>query len=318
MSLGRTGSTFLCSHFKNYTYNKSCKVYNANEFFRFWPMQFWRHINFLTDNNLEIPKSFVDFMTKIVRYKKADQDNQEQFKWIAPHVEAYGKQNLGKDKAKFSQDIEDGWPYSLDMIDDFCEQIARLNNPNGANSIDYFINKHISRISEINGDEWSYTNVVSKADLVIVNYRHSILDTFISLLKALESKMWASKIYDPAYDNKFEWNINHFKDFATKRYLSHYERIKEGLAKINKPHFVVEYENFSHHGTDRREYLIQKFLQTGVFDTTEVDELLIQRKQNINMIKQSKPRKFYEDCFSNPEQFKKDYHEIKHLTTYTY
>ena len=103
MSSGRTGSTFLCSHFKNYTYNPSVKVYNANEFFRFWPMQFWRHINFLNDKNLDIPESFVDFMCKIVKYKKADQDNQEQFKWVAPHVEAYGKHNLGKDKAKFSR-----------------------------------------------------------------------------------------------------------------------------------------------------------------------------------------------------------------------
>ena len=73
------------------------------------------------------------------------------------------------------------------MIDDFCKELKKLN------CIDFFIHKHISRITEMNGDEWSYLNVMNKADCILVNYRYSILDVFISLMKAMRSNKWAAK-----------------------------------------------------------------------------------------------------------------------------
>jgi hypothetical protein len=309
MSLGRTGSTFLCSHFKNYTYNSSCNVYNAGEFFAFWPMHFYKQIDFLKENSLELPKSFVDFMSNLVYYNKYAKDSGTFFHWVAPVQKHYGWKKDSKEE-KDGYYLHDGWPYTLNMLDDFCKEIAKLN------CIDFFIHKHIARISEEFGDEWSYENVIGKADCIIVNYRYSVLDSFISLMKAMKSKQWMNKVYDPIYDNKILWNKDWFIDYAIKRYQASYNGVREALEKLNKPYFTVRYEDFTNPNTDQRNYLSERLLNTGVFGTTEIEELLSDHKPKV--IKQSKPREFYEDCFSNPEEFKKDYHEIKHLTTFTY
>ena len=308
MSMGRTGSNFLTSHFRNYIYNPACKVYNANEFFRFWPMHFYKHIQFLKDNNLDIPLSIVDFMSGLVKYHKAYGDKLEQYQWVAPHSHFYGQGNIEQKKDDYY--LHDGWPYSLNMIDDFCKELKKLN------CIDFFIHKHISRITEMNGDDWSYENVMTKADCIIVNYRHSVLDTFVSLMKAMRTNTWAAFLYDSNYDNRIEWNKDYFIDYSRERYQQSYNGVKKALKKLNKPYLIVRYEDFTNPNTDQRKYLSESLLRTGVFSTIEVEELLSDHKPKV--IKQSKPREFYEDCFSNPEQFKRDYHEIKHLTTYTY
>ena len=315
MSLGRTGSTFLCSHFKNYTYNSSCNVYNANEFFSFWPMHFYKQIDFIKENNLEFPKSFIDFMSNLVHYDKYAKSSGLYFKWVAPAQKHY---TLNKDskQEKDGYYLHNDWPYTLNMLDDFCKEIAKLTKTSGARVIDFFVHKHIARISDDFGDEWSYENVIDKADCIIVNYRYSVLDSFISLMKAMKSKQWMSKVYNPIYDNKILWNKDWFIDYAIKRYQASYDSVKEALEKLNKPYFAVRYEDFTNPNTDQRKYLSERLLRTGAFGTTEIEQLLSEYKPKV--IKQSKPRKFYEDCFSNPEQFKRDYHEIKHLTTYTY
>lgn len=315
MSLGRTGSTFLCSHFKNYTYNKSSKVYNAGEFFSFWPMHFYKQIDFIKENNLEFPKSLIDFMSNLVYYNKYAKGSGAYFNWVAPTQKHY---TLNKDckQQKDGYYLHDGWPYTLNMLDDFCKEIAKLNKPSGARVIDFFVHKHIARISEDFGDEWSYENIIDKADCIIVNYRYSVLDSFISLNKATQSKQWMSKIYDPIYDNKILWKKDWFVDYSTERYQASYNSVKQALKKLNKPYLIVRYEDFTNPNTNQRKYLSERLLRTGAFGTTEIEQLLSEYKPKV--IKQSKPREFYEDCFSNPEQFKRDYHEIKHLTTYTY
>tara|TARA_B100002019_G_C21248355_1_gene589647 strand:- start:1387 stop:1983 length:597 start_codon:yes stop_codon:yes gene_type:complete len=198
------------------------------------------------------------------------------------------------------------------MIDDFCEQISKIQD------IEYFIHKHIGRISEDFGDEWSYEKVIDKADLVIVNYRHSILDTFISLSKAKQSQEWFSVgNYKPEYDNKIEWNKKYFINYATNRYMASYNKVKQALKTTQKPHFVIQYEDFVSN-LNKRQYLADLLLESGVVKSSEIDYLLALLRPRV--IKQSKPREFYEDCFNaqGVKKFKEDYHDIKHLTTYTY
>ena len=309
MSMGRTGSNYLVSHFNKHTYNESSNVYDAYEFFSMWPMHFYRHIQFLKENNLDIPKSFVEFMSRLVYFDKTIH-GPKRFQWVAPHYGAYQHKDIEQKKDDYY--LHHGWPYSLGMIDDFCEELKKLN------CIDFFVHKHIARISDEFGDEWSYENVIDKADCIIVNYRYSVLDAFISLMKAIRTNQWIKMdTYDPDYDSKITWNKDFFIDYSINRYKASYDGIKKTLAKLSKPHFVVQYEDFTNPNTDRREYLNHSLLSTAVFGTSEVDSLLA-KGNKIRMIKQSKPRKFYEDCFLNPEQFKKDYHEIKHLTTYKY
>tara|TARA_Y100000004_G_scaffold79488_1_gene89333 strand:- start:818 stop:1783 length:966 start_codon:yes stop_codon:yes gene_type:complete len=315
MSLGRTGSTYLTAHFQNYLYNKKSKVYNAHEFFRFWPMHFYKHIHFLKAYDLEIPKSFVDFMCNLVKFTEGSGKQPEKWEWVAPETRPYGRKQVDLLNIRQKKDgyyIHDEWPYSLNMIDDFCEQISKVQG------LEYFIHKHIGRISEDFGDEWAYEKVIDKADLVIVNYRYSILDTFISLSKAKQSQEWVSVgNYKPEYDNKIEWSKKYFIDYATNRYMASYNKVKEALKTTQKPHFVIQYENFVAN-LNKRQYLADLLLESGVVKSSEIDYLLALLRPRI--IKQSKPREFYEDCFNaqGVKKFKEDYHDIKHLTTYTY
>ena len=144
MSLGRTGSTYLTAHFQNYFYNKKSKAYNAHEFFRFWPMHFYKHIHFLKAYDLEIPKSFVDFMCNLVKFTEGSGKEPEKYEWVAPETRPYGRKQIDLLNIRQKKDgyyVHDEWPYSLNMIDDFCEQISKIQD------IEYFIHKHIGLIS---------------------------------------------------------------------------------------------------------------------------------------------------------------------------
>ena len=283
MTSARTGSTFLTSHF-----NDINNVYNAGEFYSMWPIHFYRHINFLTDNNLNIPKSFINFMSHLYRVS------------VSPDIKSVINAHHSENRKDHAQNLEVSgkFPYTIDLIHDFIDEIEKLN-------LEYFINKHISQVSDYSG--WTYNSVIDKADIVILNYRKSVLDVWISIQKANASNQWATKKYDPVYDNRIEWNKNKFLWFYRERYSRYYIDLKKELEETGKPYFVIEYEEL------QSKKNTCKYLQERL-NAFEID-IPLNKPTNI---KQSKNRLFYEDCFSNPEEFKSDYHSIKHSTTFTY
>lgn len=273
MCNGRTGSSFLSGHFPSVDMRSSANQYNAWEFFAMWPPDFWRHIHFLRSNNLNIPDSFIDYMINIFSGKKDKLGQQTQM-----HE----------------------FPYTINMLPDFADAIKPLK-------LDYFMHKNISHANT--KGNWSQEDIIKHADYVIVNYRKSILDTYISNVKACESRLWLTHNYNEKYDNKIYWSKKAFTEYSEK-YKEHYSDIRKALHKLNKPYIVIEYETFCKQ-PNRMQYLSDK-LKT--IDITNLQLI------NANTVKQSKDREHYESCFKeyHAQEFIKDYSSIKNLTTYEF
>ena len=165
---GRTGSSFLSDHFPSMDFPRHyhLKQYNAWEFFAMWPPNFWRNIYFLKRIRKEIPDSFVDFMVNLYVEKE---------------------KGLGKPPA-----INE-FPYTISMLKDFCDLLEE-------DGMKHFVHKHISHANLKGG--WSFDDIIPLCYAVIVNYRKSILDTWISNVKAQESQLWIAKKYDVPKENK--------------------------------------------------------------------------------------------------------------------
>jgi hypothetical protein len=293
MCNGRTGSSFLSGHFPSIDIIRDCNQYNAWEFFAMWPPNFWRNIHFLRHNCINVPPSLIDFMCDVYypRFHEPFTKNN------APKSGGYKVTQInGVDKKPFMHDF----PYTIDMLPDFIKAIEPLN-------LNYFLHKNISHANR--KGNWSQEDVIRHADFVIVNYRRSILDTYISNVKASESATWLAHNYDEKYDNKIYWSKKAFLDFAEK-YKSQYEDIKTALKKLNKPYFVVEYESFCKQ-PNQIQYLANKLKELGI---TDLDI------RSANTVKQSKDRQEYESCFKeyHVKNFIKDYPSIKHETTYKF
>ena len=270
---GRTGSSFLSNHFPSVEmHGREVNQYNATEFWSMWPPNFWKHLNFLNNNNIQLPKSHIDCILRLYTHKP-------------PHM---------------SKPITNQFPYTIDMISDFCKSIEPMK-------LNYFIHKNISYANKKGG--WTQEDVIKKADLVIVNYRKSILDSWISNTKAQQSQQWTTHQYNSEYDKEIWWSKKAYLDYANT-YIKNYTEIKEAIQNLKKPYIVIEYEKF-HKQPNTVDYLWQRLNDVGFSDVT----LKIPGLQ-----KQSKNRKYYEDCFgkSHKEKFMEDYASIKHLTTYEF
>ena len=271
---GRTGSSFLSDHFPSMDLSDchNLKQYNAWEFFAMWPPNFWRNIHFLNKIKKKIPDSFVNFMVNLYLQKDGNYND-----------------------AKLND-----FPYSVDMLKDFCDLLAEYD-------LKYFVHKHISHANFKGG--WCFDDIVSLCDAVIVNYRKSILDCWISNVKAQESKIWISKQYDEKYDEKIWWSATAYRNFAIK-YKQRYDEIFKSLNKYNKPYVAIQYEDFCSQ-ENKIDFLKEKLSEIG-FSGIELKEA--------KTIKQSKHREHYEDCFKkyHKNHFKEDYPSIKDLTTYEF
>lgn len=273
MCNGRTGSSFLSGHFPSVDMKPSVSQYNAWEFFAMWPPNFWRNIHFIRRNNINMPDSFIDYMSNIFSCKRDKLGQQAQM---------------------------NDFPYTINMLPDFANAIKSLK-------LDYFLHKNISHANAKGG--WSQEDVMKHADVVIVNYRRSILDTYISNVKASESRLWLTHNYNEKYDDKIYWSKKAFLEYAEK-YKRQYADIRKTLHKLNKPYIVIEYETLCRQ-SNRIQYLSDKLKTVGITDL----ELI-----NANTVKQSKHRDHYERCFKkyHVNQFIEDYPSIKHETTYKF
>ena len=293
MCNGRTGSSFLSGHMPSVDMKPSVNQYNAWEFFAMWPPNFWRNIHFLRHNCIDIPQSFINFMCDTY-YPKFHEPFTKNNAPDSGDYKLTQLDNIGK--KPFMNDF----PYTIDMLPDFSKALEKMG-------IKYFIHKNISH-ANLKGN-WSQEDVMRHADVVIVNYRKSILDTYISNVKASESAIWLSHNYDEKYDNKIYWSKKAFLEYAEK-YQRQYADIRAALKNLNKPYFVIEYESFCKE-PNKTEYLSNKLKTVGISDLA---------LKNSNTVKQSKDREHYETCFKkyHVREFIKDYPSIKHLTTYEF
>ena len=143
-------------------------------------------------------------------------------------------------------------------------------------------------------------------DGVILLYRHNLLDAFISFEKGVATNVWCS------LDEDFDKNKIHKIQWDTEKYRGYYERqiniYKKHLTffnKINKPKFILKYEDMS---SARNKYL---YIQNLLFDNNIHHSIPIKDKDPIE--KQSISNMPTVDNFINPTDFLQDYEQIQDI-----
>tara|TARA_B100001094_G_C18023935_1_gene716597 strand:- start:66 stop:899 length:834 start_codon:yes stop_codon:yes gene_type:complete len=271
MCAGRTGSTLLTGHF-------ACdeNICNVWEFWAMHTPHFWRTIKSIKKaGNGDLPKSFVEFMSNVY------------------DVSPTNLRGLKATRAEF--------PYTLNMLSDAIEVLEKNTN------FKYFMHKNIHHANKLGG--WTQEDIIKMADVVIVNYRKSILDCWISNVRASESNIWLSKEYVKDYDQRIYFNASNFIEYA-KGYRAAYENIKNKIKKHNKQHLVIEYETLCKQ-PDSCKYIADKLKGIGISDIAIIKP---------DMVKQSTPREHYDDTFKeyHAEKFREQYSEIKKYTSYKF
>jgi len=263
----RTGSTFLI----NFFYPETNKSYNGKEFYGdFLPTQYNQIKNIYLKHDIPVPNSYKLFLNKTIymlgqlaHYKKPVTEVMEETSDIC----------------------------SLDMIDDVTNTLTDLN-------YECFFYKLIHN-KYLEGVWFDFVKHCSiKADTIIINYRKSILDTYISLRKAEKTGIWIGKEYREEYDFcKLTWNLQDFKDFSAN-YKNYYYHVLNMLKILKKDYIIINYE----------ELCDSKNKQKFIKDKIKLNKYI---KKQSNIIKQSTSKNI-EDNFENSEEFKQQVKELEH------
>ena len=152
LTSGRTGSNFIAGHF----FHK--EIYNANEFFDATKLPHYQKVQFLLDNNITLPQSYIDFLSKL--YTLSDDETR-------------------------------GWElrkkvYTFDMIKDFSYILKDLEYK-------YFLHKHTKAnsclLEDLKSDEY-IEKIIELSDYIIINYRSSLIKNFLSLKTGIITRDW--------------------------------------------------------------------------------------------------------------------------------
>lgn len=269
-SFARTGSTFFHSFFVN----KNLYSLNTMEFFNAYLVNQYKYIqNIYRANNIQIPPSYQRYEEKLIN-----------------HVFPVLWSTRFKDPHERSLALGKIDPYTLDMLFDTTQALEALQYK-------YFFYKII--FQQVCKREWM-DDIIKHTDQIIINYRKSILDSYISLHRARMTDSWqinpqwkTGAGYNPEYDSvRLHWDLNQFKGFV-EIYNNYYNDVLSSIKSNNKSYTVINYENFCN-TLNKQEYL-SSILNVDK-DAIETDT---------NFIKQSRSTK-HEDAFSNSEDFIRD------------
>jgi|TARA_B100001094_G_scaffold319245_1_gene363801 LPS sulfotransferase NodH len=123
-------------------------------------------------------------------------------------------------------------PYSMQMFYDVQEILEQLNYK-------YFVHKVV--INALYQEGW-IEQFVDSSDLVIINYRESIIDAFISHNKAMISGQWKNtKKYNIKYDKLITWDKEQYAFFVEK-YREYYTDFFKHTLHKNKKYYLIKYE----------------------------------------------------------------------------
>ena len=155
-------------------------------------------------------------------------------------------------------------------------------------------------------------SVLNYADHLIVVYRKNLLSTYISEAKALQNHIWYvdknANIDElqTSRDFKIKWNKEDcLQGCLHMMYWS--QKMFEVYEKFNGPKCIVDYE-ILHGQEDKLQYLQELYDKNKINITTNPDKF-------VPTIKQSKDQNI-EDNFTNPEDFLRDYDEVKDMLCY--
>lgn len=205
LASARTGSTFLADHFQSI--DNTCL--STAEFFNIYtPKQIDIINTVFYKHKIPLTKSYA----KYLRYLK-------QIYNLLIH-------NGGKPIIK---------PYSMQMFYDVQEILEQLNYK-------YFVHKVVP--NALYEKDW-VEQFVHSSDIVIINYRESIIDTFISHNKAVISGQWKNtKKYNIKYDNLMTWDKEQYLGFL-KEYRECYSDFFKYTLDKKKKYYLINYEELN-------------------------------------------------------------------------
>tara|TARA_B100002019_G_scaffold293521_1_gene321890 strand:+ start:4987 stop:5835 length:849 start_codon:yes stop_codon:yes gene_type:complete len=209
LASARTGSTFLSRHFKSlqgYCYSAG-EIFNA-----YLPKQIKIIHDIFYQNNIPLSTEYMNFLLKSKPVLLNVKQNQTR--------KLYNYKNTN--------------PYCIEMFFDIQKQLNNLHYR-------YFINKNV--LNEYFDHSW-ICKIVEASDVIIINYRKSILDSYISLKKAKNIGQWMltyDKDYNPKYDELITWNKEEYMDFV-KEYKENYTMFANCTLDYKKPYHIINYE----------------------------------------------------------------------------
>lgn len=266
MAHARTGSTFLT----NFFIPETGLSYNAREFYgSYLPNQYDQLKYIYFKNNIPVPDSYKLFLDKII----------------------YILAQTGHHKQSFQKLIEDTPNIcNLDMLGDVIKTLTHLN-------YECFFYKLIHN-AYLDGRWYDFVRYsVKHADTILINYRESILDTYISFQKATKTNIWVAKTYTEEYDFcKITWNKKEFEEFSL-RYKNYYYHILNILKIANKKYETITYEELCN-SNDKIKLISEKI---------NINKHI--RKESTT-IKQS-TSKSIEDNFVNVEEFQQELKDLE-------
>lgn len=186
----------------------------------------------------------------------------------------------------------------------------QINNFVDVNSLKLFIKfKQQNVCMKIFNSHFDQQNIDTQElfqvfDGVILLYRNSLLESFISLQKALNTNIWNSlnKNFDINKIHRIQWDIEEYKKYY-KRQNNIYKKYLAAFNEIDKPKFILAYEDMS---SAKNKYL---YIQNLLFDNDIHHTISIKEEDPIE--KQSISNMSVADNFINRRDFLKDHKQIQ-------
>lgn len=249
--------------------------FSSYELFNEEPLQFYSYVIFLMNSVYRTDSVIVDHFSKVFAPVNFN---------LSPQIKIEINQSIRKAIG----------PYSID----FFHAVKKLIYSIDRNFVFKVFPQQIERNS------LDLNQLVNSAEYTILNYRNNLLDSFISLKKASLSEHWFS--FDKHnYLEKIQWDRQEYQAYATDT-LASFKMFKDACEKIPSKVIYLSYEeihqpNLSH--DEKIKSLNNRFLQVDPsFDWCFKSEVAFQKENYIQNL---------EDNFLNPEDFLKDYPNLR-------
>ena len=303
---GRCGSNYIMS-----TISSDPNIFNLGEFFNYksiWNLYIKMHtLSLMSQKRSDLIFNYKDWLTEMAGFFKKNLNNL----FLPDHQVSMDELD------RFMKPLnEELFNTTLKFINqelkkDTVTKIFMYNIPRPTvttKEVKHLSYLHVPEISNINVEKV----LSSDCDNLIVTYRENILSTYISEMKANINNIWYVSQYSnidrlsESQDLKIEWNKENYLR-RCKSIIFWNNKLYKLYQKFNKNKCIVSYETL-HQQENKLQYLQEIYNKNKMNIKTNKDTF-------DPTIRQSKDKNI-EDNFTNPEEFLRDYDEIKDTVCY--
>lgn len=188
---------------------------------------------------------------------------------------------------KIKNKITQNKPYNIKLLYSIQNLIYKNNN----NLVFKIFPEHLN-------DDISLESILNISDYIIINYRNSLLDSFISEKKSFISQKWTSLQTDRKYLEKINWKKEEYNIYKNKTINT----LNNFIQKINKKYTMIAYENI-HQSNNKINYIYETIKHTYPDFVWNFNSSSTLKKENYLLR--------IEDNFLNYEEFLLSYNDLK-------